>query len=53
MKLKLTDSIFAKEHLLHVMNLDFSRPTAKMIQLAKDNNIDLKDQNVINEFRKI
>lgn len=53
MKQKLIDSIFAKEHLIHVMNLDFTKPTAKMIKLARENNIDINDQHVINEFRKI
>ena len=42
-KRRLEEALFAKEHLLHVMNMDFSRPTQKMIDLAQKNNIDLKD----------
>jgi hypothetical protein len=34
-KKKLEEARYAKEHLLHVMNLDFSRPTHKMKELAK------------------
>lgn len=52
-KSKLLESKFAKEHLMHVMNLDFSRPTQKMISMAEKNNIDLTDPMVIAEFRKI
>lgn len=52
-KSKLLESKFAKEHLMHVMNLDFSRPTQKMISMAEKNNIDLRDPLVIAEFRKI
>lgn len=50
---KVKDTMYAKEHLKLVMGMDFSRPTAKMIELAKENNIDLNDPNVIQEFRKI
>lgn len=52
-KQKLEEAKFAKEHLIHVMNLDFSKPTAKMREIAAKNNIDLKDPLVIAEFRKI
>lgn len=42
-KQKLEEAIFAKEHLFNVMNLDFSRPTMKLIEMARKNNIDLND----------
>ena len=44
---KVKDTMYAKEHLKLVMGMDFARPTAKMIEMAKTNNIDLKDPNVI------
>lgn len=50
---KLEEAIFAKEHLFHVMNLDFSRPTAKLREMARKNNIDLRDPGVIEEFKRI
>ena len=50
---KLEEAIFAKEHLYHVMNLDFSRPTEKLKEMARKNNIDLGDAQVIEEFRRI
>lgn len=52
-KKKLEEALYAKEHLIHVMNLDFTRPTAKMRDMALKNNIDLNDPNVIEEFKKI
>lgn len=42
-KQKLEEAIFAKEHLYHVMNLDFGKPTAKLIEMARKNHIDLSD----------
>lgn len=52
-KQKLEEAVFAKEHLYHVMNLDFGRPTAKLVDMARKNHIDLGDQQVIEEFRRI
>lgn len=52
-KSKLEEAKYAKVHLMHVMNLDFSKPTEKMREMARKNNIDLKDPQVIDEFRKI
>jgi len=52
-KKKLEEARFAKEHFIMVMNMDFSRPTKKMIEMAKQHNIDLKDKLVIAEFKKI
>lgn len=52
-KQKLEEAIFAKEHLFHVMNLDFNRPTQKLIEMARKNNIDLRDRLVIEEFKRI
>lgn len=42
-KSKLIEVKYAKEHLIHVMNLDFDKPTAKMREMAAKNHIDLKD----------
>jgi hypothetical protein len=42
-KAKLEEAKYAKVHLSHVMNLDFSKPTEKMREMARKNNIDLKD----------
>ena len=52
-KQKLEEALFAKEHLFHVMNLDFNKPTAKLREMARKNNIDLTDPMVIEEFRRI
>lgn len=52
-KAKLIEAKYAKEHLIHVMNMDFSKPTVRMLEMAKKNKIDLKDPIVIAEFRKI
>lgn len=52
-KEKLQEAIYAKEHLRNVMNLDFSRPTQKMKELAKQHNIDLTNPTVLSEFKKI
>lgn len=52
-KEKLIEAKYAKEHLIHVMNLDFSKPTQKMREIAMKNNIDLKDPSVLAEFKKI
>ena len=49
-KQKLEETRFAKEHFAHVMNLDFSKPTQKMKDLAKQHGINLKDRTVIAEF---
>ena len=53
MKAKLKEMKFAKEHLIRVMNLDFSKPTQKMKDMAKNANIDLKDPKIIEEFKII
>jgi hypothetical protein len=52
-KQKLEEALFAKEHLFHVMNLDFNKPTAKLREMARKNNIDLTDPTVIEEFKRI
>ena len=44
---------FAQQHLLQVMNLDFGRPTDKMVNMATEANIDLKDSRVLLEFKLI
>ena len=53
MKEKIKETKYAKEHLKLVMNLDFEKPTPKMIKMAKQNKINLKDPQVIGEFKKI
>lgn len=35
------------------MNLDFKKPTAKLREMARKNNIDLTEPSVIEEFRRI
>lgn len=52
-RLKLEEALFAKEHLFHVMNLDFSKPTSKLREMARKNKIDLNDPQVIEEFKRI
>ena len=53
MKDKIKETKYAKEHLKLVMNLDFSKPTPKMMDMALKNNINLLDPHIINEFKKI
>jgi hypothetical protein len=52
-KEKIKEVKYAKEHLKLVMNLDFTKPTQKMIEMAKLNNISLSDPIIISEFKKI
>lgn len=52
-KQKLVEAKYAKEHLILVMNMDFSKPTARMQEMARVNKIDLKDPMVLKEFKKI
>jgi len=35
------------------MNLDFTRPTQKLLTMAAKNNIDLNEPGVIDEFKRI
>lgn len=53
MRDKIRETKYAKEHLKLVMSLDFDKPTAKMIDLAKKNNVDVKSPTIINEFKKM
>ena len=53
MKIKIKETKYAKEHLKLVMNLDFTKPTEKMKELARNNNINCDDPVVIEEFKKI
>ena len=53
MKAKIKEMKFAKEHLIRVMNLDFTKPTEKMKTMAENANIDLKDPKIIEEFKII
>ena len=53
LKAKIQETKYAKEHLIKIMNLDFSRPTQKMKDLAVKSGINLTDPLVINEFKKI
>ena len=52
-KVTIREIKFAKEHLIRVMNMDFSRPTQKMLTMATKSNIDLNDPKVIEEFKII
>ena len=52
-KQKIKEMKFAKEHLTLVMNLDFTRPTQKMKDMAENAGIDLKDPKIIEEFKII
>lgn len=53
MRTKIHETKYAKEHLKLVMNLDFKRPTEKMIKMAEANNINLESPAVLNEFKKL
>lgn len=53
MKEKIKETKYAKEHLKLVMNLDFTKPTEKMKEMARKNNIDCDNPQVIQEFKKI
>ena len=39
--------------MIRVLNMDFTKPTAKLRKMAKDANIDLMDPNVLEEFKVI
>ena len=53
MKKKLAEAKFQREHLIMVMNLDFTKPTDKMKQIAVKTKINLEDERIIDEFRVI
>ena len=53
MKTKIKETKYAKQHLRLVMALDFTKPTPEMIEMGKKNKIDLKDPQVIAEFKKM
>jgi len=53
MKEKIKETKYAKEHLRMVVNLDFTKPTEKMRELARKNNIKCDDPKVLAEFKKI
>jgi hypothetical protein len=46
-KIKIEEAKFAKEHFSLIMNLDFERPTKKMVEMAREHNINLKDPAVL------
>jgi hypothetical protein len=50
---KVKEMKFAQQHLVQVMNLDFERPTEKMVNMAAEASIDLKDSRVLMEFKLI
>jgi tetratricopeptide (TPR) repeat protein len=50
---KLVEIKYAGEHLKMVMNMDFSRPTSKMLAMAREHNIDLASPVIINQFKQI
>lgn len=39
--------------MIRVLNMDFDKPTAKLRKMAKENNINLKDPIVLEEFKVI
>ena len=52
-KITIREIKFAMQHLIRVMNMDFSRPTQKMLTMASKSNINLQDPKVIDEFKII
>jgi hypothetical protein len=50
---KIKEMKFSQQHLLQVMNLNFTKPTPKMQNMAKEANIDLADSRVLLEFKLI
>ena len=40
-KITIQEIKFAKQHLIRVMNMDFTRPTQKMLNMASKSNINL------------
>jgi len=50
---KIKETKYAKEHLKLVMSLDFTKPTPKMIEMARVNNFSLDNPLIIKEFKKI
>ena len=52
-KITIQEIKFAKQHLIRVMNMDFTRPTQKMLNMASNSKINLHDPKVIDEFKII
>ena len=52
-KITIQEIKFAKQYLIRVMNMDFTRPTQKMLNMAAKSNINLQDPKVIDEFKII
>ena len=50
---KIKEMKFAQKHLHLVMNLDFNKPSPKMLELAKEANIDLKNEQMVQEFKLV
>lgn len=44
---------FAQKNIYLVMNLDFDKPSARMIEMAKEANVDLKDKRMLQEFKSV
>lgn len=44
---------FAQKNIYLVMNLDFDKPSARMIQMAREANVDLKDKKMLQEFKSV
>lgn len=53
LKDKLKKAMAAKNQLEKIAKLDFNRPTAKLQELAMSHQIDLNDESIKQEFRKI
>lgn len=52
-KAKIKEMKFAQKHLNLVMNLNFDRPSPKMLEMAKEANVDLKDEAMVQEFKLV
>ena len=53
MKARIKELKFSREHLNLVLNLDFNRPSKELIELAKAAHVDLKDENMLEEFKLV
>ena len=50
---RLVDTMYSKEHLKMVMNMDFLQPREKMKKIIADFGVDIRSEGVQSEFRKM
>jgi len=50
---QLKDTMYAKEHIKIVMNMDFQQPNEKMQKMAAEHGVDIRDPTFAHDFRKI